>query len=117
MLSLKKDQTETIVSSKGDESCTSISREFNEAFSQLFDEVSEAGETDLLRGYANETVGGAKLAVGRAIQSPELTLEGIAQATLGAIQRYVGEGKSESEKEEEAEASAIRQSLAQEGKV
>jgi uncharacterized protein YjbJ (UPF0337 family) len=100
MPSLKEDQTETIVSSKEDESPTSISREINEAIQNLFDEVSEAEETDLLRGYANKTIGGAKLTVGRAIQSPELTLEGIAQATLGAIQSYVGEGKKELEKEE-----------------
>jgi uncharacterized protein YjbJ (UPF0337 family) len=65
----------------------------NETLSQLFDEVVQSGETDQLRGYANEAMGKTKLAVGRAAESPDLTFAGIAQVALGAIQRYVGEEK------------------------
>lgn len=49
--------------------------------------------SDQLAGYANEAIGGAKLAVGIAAQSPALAMAGIAQAAIGEIQRIVGEGK------------------------
>jgi uncharacterized protein YjbJ (UPF0337 family) len=65
----------------------------NEALSQLFDDVIESGQTDQLRGYANEAMGETKLAIGRAVESPDLTFAGIAQVALGTIQRYVGEEK------------------------
>jgi hypothetical protein len=90
------EDTELDVSS-GEENSQSIAAELNERLLRLFDEVSQSSDADLIRGYANETIGGAKLAVRRAIESPELTLEGIAQAALGAIQRFVGEVKSESD--------------------
>jgi uncharacterized protein YjbJ (UPF0337 family) len=64
-----------------------------ETLSQLFDDAIQSGETDQLRGYANAAMGEAKLAVGRAVESPNLTIAGIAQVALGAIQRYVGEEK------------------------
>jgi uncharacterized protein YjbJ (UPF0337 family) len=70
-----------------------LNETLSQTLSQLFDDVVQSGETDQLRGYANEAMGKTKLAVGRAAESPDLTFAGIAQVALGAIQRYVGEEK------------------------
>ncbi|MBI1981838.1 MAG: CsbD family protein [Methylocystis sp.] len=46
-----------------------------------------------MRGYANEAMGKVKVAVALAAQSPELVVAGIAQQTIGEMQKFVGEAK------------------------
>ncbi len=75
----------------------------NQALSQAFGGVVQSGQSDQLRGYANEAVGRTKLAVGLAIRSPELAIAGIAQGALGAVQRYVGEAKMAAEADPQAD--------------
>jgi len=56
--------------------------------------VVQSGSVDQLRGYANEAMGKTKLAVGLAVQSPELTIAGLAQTAIGEVQKLVGEEKN-----------------------
>lgn len=67
-------------------------------------DLAQSGATDQLRGYANETVGRAKMALGLAAQSPELTVAGVAQMAVGGVQRMIGEAKGESEDGDEPAA-------------
>jgi hypothetical protein len=77
--------------------------ERRDTLSGLFEGAVESGEADQLRGYANEKIGEAKIAIARALESPELAVQGIEQEILGAIQRYVGEEKDCKDEEEKGE--------------
>ncbi len=60
---------------------------------EALDSVAESSATDLLRGYTNEAAGVAKEAIGRAVELPELVLEGMAQKALGEVQQFIGQAK------------------------
>lgn len=60
---------------------------------EVVGKIFQSGSSDQLRGYANEAVGKTKLALGLAVQSPELAVAGIAQSALGEVQKFVGEAK------------------------
>lgn len=64
------------------------------------DSIAQSGSTDQVRGYANTAIGHTKLAVGLAVGSPELTLEGLAQKALGEAQKFIGEAKMTAEAEQ-----------------
>lgn len=49
--------------------------------------------TDKIKGYANEAMGNAKQAVGKAVGSETLQAEGFAQERKGEAQQMVGKGK------------------------
>lgn len=78
-----------------------ISDAARDAFS-AFGEIAQSGATDRMRGYANETVGRAKIVLGLAARSPELTVAGLAQIAVGGVQRAIGEAKDEDETERAA---------------
>lgn len=67
------------------------------AVKDALDSVVQSGSVDQLRGYANEAMGKTKMAVGLAVQSPELTIAGLAQTAIGEVQKLVGEEKSSSD--------------------
>lgn len=77
-----------------------------EAARETLGDLALSGATDQLRGYANETVGRAKMALGLAAQSPELMVAGVAQIAVGGVQRFIGEAKTESEPGEGASENA-----------
>lgn len=69
--------------------------EMKEAVTEAVDCIANAGAADQIRGRLNETIGAAKFAVGRAIESPELAFAGIIQKALGEVQQTVGDAKVE----------------------
>ncbi len=60
---------------------------------EALDSMAQSSATDLLRGYTNEAAGVAKEAIGRAVESPELVLEGMAQKAIGEVQQVIGQAK------------------------
>lgn len=67
------------------------------------DDLRHSGSTDQLLGYANEAIGQTKLAVGLVAQSPDIVVAGIAQKSLGELQKFVGEAKLAAEEIEKPE--------------
>lgn len=49
--------------------------------------------TDKIKGYANEAAGKVKQAAGKALDKPDLEVEGIAQERKGEAQQALGKGK------------------------
>jgi uncharacterized protein YjbJ (UPF0337 family) len=70
------------------------------AVMEAFGNIVESGSADQMRGYANETLGKAKVAVALAVQSPDLAKAGIAQQVIGEVQKFVGEAKKTNDNEQ-----------------
>jgi len=75
--------------------------EVKSSVTEAIDNIVQSGSTDQLRGYANDAMGKTKLALGMAVQSPELAMAGIAQSALGEVQKFVGEAKLAAEQAEQ----------------
>lgn len=49
--------------------------------------------TDKIKGHTNETIGKIKRAAGKALDDPELEIEGDAQEAKGDTQKAIGKAK------------------------
>ena len=70
-----------------------LAEQIKGVMASALDAIVQSASTDQLRGYANEAIGETKLNIGLAVGSPELILLGIAQKSVGQVQRYIGEAK------------------------
>lgn len=57
------------------------------------EDILQSGTRDQIRGHANQAMGQRKVAIGLAIESPELTIDGIAQKAIGLVQEFIGGAK------------------------
>ena len=83
---------DAIAEFKGD--AQGVLDQVKDSVKETLEAIVQSGSADQMRGYVNEAMGKTKVAAGLAMQSCELTLEGIAQAAIGEIRKFIGEAKT-----------------------